>query len=135
MEPVSAVSAVVGIVVPAAGIAKLAGTLYSDLKDAPENLSELRRRILVWKRILGDLASLERESGISDTEREALNEIANSVKRALEVLKTKAAKLPSTTGKRATIKWAFLKRRTIRDLEAELQTQQTHLLTILALKN
>ena len=135
MEPVSAASAVVGLIVPAAGLAKLAGTLYTDLRDAPIHLAALKSRIYCCKTVLKSIAALQDDTRVPEEDKEHLTEFIRFVEASFEALQHQGAKLPRTRGARASVKWSLLNRHAICDITIQLDQALGLLQTVIAIKS
>ena len=134
MELLGATSAGVGLIVPAAGLAKLAGTLFADLRDAPIHLAALKSSIRCCETALKNIAALQDDTTVPEEAKEVLTEFINFVQASFEALQHKGAKLPRTRGAQASVKWALLDRHAIRDINLQLNQALGLLQTVIAIR-
>ena len=133
MEVVGAAASIVSIVVPAASLAQLAGSLYADLRGAPAHLDKLRNRVLVFHGIFDALAEIKNDALIPERDKQSLLPITQEVEAILRDLEKKAAQLTKKRGFLVRIKWVVLDRKEVETIEAQLHARESLLLTTLGL--
>jgi hypothetical protein len=133
MEPVGALASIVGIVVPAAGLAQLAGSLYLELRGAPAHLDKLRNRVSVFHRVFDAVAQINDDALIPEQYKQALLPITKEVTVILRDLEKRAVQLTKKGRYLVRIKWTVLNRKEIDRIEADLGSRESLLLTTIAL--
>lgn len=129
MEAIAGVASVVGLIVPLASIAKLAGSLYVDLREAPDDMAGLRNRTLFFKGIFDTLTQLQNDAQIPEQCKVSLLPIVRGVEEALKDLQKEVVKLKR--GTRASIKWTLLERQKMQKIERQLHQRESDLLLVL----
>ena len=137
MEVVSVISGISGVIAVAEFASKIAlqaSSLYYRIKRAPSELANLQQTLAILQIELTQIQDLKNEENTALTEVivESIMVALAFTERAIISLKDECDRLPvHKDGLRSNIKWVFLHRTTIKDLEERLVASENRLSMLL----